>query len=125
MTRKLLSKGPKGSGAKVKDQTATKETMELIPIGACTSCKSLLYLGMTNCSKCGAPIGDSINLEELQQLVKEILKPEAEVEIREIVVSGPSYPAQFVLATSDNCVASMSFSSSAYYDTTNYYFGST
>lgn len=55
-----------------------EEMMKLIPIGVCIRCQILMYLGMTNCSKCGAPVGESIDLEELQDKVQELLKPDTE-----------------------------------------------
>lgn len=61
-----------------------EEMMKLIPIGVCIRCQTLMYLGMTNCSKCGAPVGESIDLEELQDKVQELLKPESEIVYKEV-----------------------------------------
>ena len=60
-----------------------EEMMKLIPIGVCIRCQTLMYLGMTNCSKCGAPVGESIDLEELQERVQELLKPQTEIVYKE------------------------------------------
>jgi len=60
-----------------------EEMMKLIPIGVCIRCQTLMYLGMTNCSKCGAPVGESIDLEELQERVQELLKPQMEIVYKE------------------------------------------
>jgi len=61
-----------------------EEMMKLIPIGVCIRCQTLMYLGMTNCSKCGAPVGESIDLEELQDRVQELLKPETEIVYQQV-----------------------------------------
>jgi len=76
-----------------------EEMMKLIPIGVCIHCQVLMYLGMTNCSKCGAPVGESIDLEELQDKVQELLKPDTEY------IERPYHGAMVpMLATSDECV---------------------
>ena len=68
-------------------EIAGKEQLEMLPIGACMHCRSLLYLGNTNCVKCGAPIGDSIDFEELQDRVESLLSPQAEI----VQVPSPTY----------------------------------
>lgn len=76
-----------------------EEMMKLIPIGVCIRCQTLMYLGMTNCSKCGAPVGESIDLEELQDKVQELLKPDTEY------IERPYHGAVVpMLASSDECV---------------------
>ena len=76
-----------------------EEMMKLIPIGVCIRCQTLMYLGMTNCSKCGAPVGESIDLEELQDKVQELLKPDTEY------IERPYHGAMVpMIASSDECV---------------------
>jgi hypothetical protein len=74
----------RGKKSKVEQRHLNEEMMKLIPIGVCIRCQTLMYLGMTNCSKCGAPVGESIDLEELQDKVQELLKPESEIVYKEV-----------------------------------------
>lgn len=87
-----------------------EDMMKLIPIGVCIRCQTLMYLGMTNCSKCGAPVGESIDLEALQEKVQELLKPETEV----IYKNSPQRGAiPMILSSSDECMGMAMYSTSS------------
>jgi hypothetical protein len=81
-----------------------------------------MYLGMTNCSKCGAPVGESIDLVELHDKVQELLKPQTEIVYKESPHRGIM---TMVLSSSDEWMNMTMYYSTSSAPSCEFIFGST